>query len=109
MFSDSLMNPLSHVEKEYIVEVKYQITDAFLENMEKPILLRGKLTTEATVNKIDDYTFKIILKEGKYHQIRRLVIYNHNTVVSLKRIRIGKYYLSDLKENELRKINIGDC
>ena len=108
-FSDSLMNPLSHVEKEYIVEVKYQITDTFLENMKKPILLRGKLTTEATVNKIDDYTFKIILKEGKYHQIRRLVIYNHNTVVSLKRIRIGKYYLSDLKENELRKINIGDC
>lgn len=109
MFSDSLMNPLSHVEKEYIVEVKYQITDTFLENMKKPILLRGKLTTEAFVNKIDDYTFKIILKEGKYHQIRRLVIYNHNTVVSLKRIRIGKYYLSDLKENELRKINIGDC
>ena len=108
IFSDLLMNPLSHVEKEYIVKVKYQITDTFLENIKKPILLRGKLTTEAIVNKMDDYTFKIILKEGKYHQIRRLVIYNHNTVISLKRIRIGKYYLSDLKENELRKINIGD-
>lgn len=107
-FSDSLMNPNSHVEKEYIVKVKYPITDKFLNDLEKPIYLRGKLTTSAKVKQIDEYTFNIIISEGKYHQIRRLVIYNKNTVVSLKRIRIGKYLLSNLTENEIKQFNIGD-
>ena len=60
------------------------------------------------VKKIDEYTFNIIISEGKYHQIRRLVIYNKNTVVSLQRIRIGEYLLSNLEENELKQFNLGD-
>ena len=50
----------------------------------------------------------VSISEGKYHQIRRLVIYNKNTVISLKRIRIGKYNLSNLQENELKQFNLGD-
>ena len=108
LFSNSLMNPNSLIEKEYIVKVKYPITEEFIHNMEKPIILRGKQTLPASVKKIDDFTFKIIITEGKYHQIRRLVIYNKNTVVALKRIRIDKYNLSDLKENGIREFKIGD-
>lgn len=107
-FSDSLMNPNSHVEKEYIVKVKYPITEKFITDLEKPIILRGKETLSAKVKRIDEYTFNIIISEGKYHQIRRLVIYNKNTVISLKRIRIGKYNLSNLQENELKQFNLGD-
>lgn len=107
-FSDSLMNPKAHVEKEYIVTVMYPITESFINNLQKPIILRGQLTTPAHVKQIDEYTFNITISEGKYHQIRRLVIYNKNTVVSLKRIRIGKYKLSDLKDNQLIQFNLGD-
>lgn len=107
-FSNSLMDPLSHVEKEYIVKVKYPITDEFIEDMKRPILLRGKLTKEAVVSKIDEYHFNIIIEEGKYHQIRRMVIHNKNTVVELKRIRIGQYKLDNLLENEIKEFTLGD-
>ncbi len=107
-FSNNLMSPISNIEKEYVVTVKHIITNEFINNMQKPILLRGKETLPAIVKKIDDYTFNIIIKEGKYHQIRRLVIYNKNTVITLKRIRIGKYQLLDLKENEYIEFNKGD-
>lgn len=103
-FANSIINGNNEIEKEYVVTVKYYLTDEFLENITKPILLRGKFTKGAIVEKLDDFTFKIIITEGKYHQIRRLVIYNKNTVVSLKRIRISNFLLGNLKENELREI-----
>ena len=54
--------------------------------------------------KIDDYNIRLILFDGRYHQIRRAVKDAHNKVLNLKRIRIGSYMLSDMKENELREI-----
>lgn len=107
-FCNDIINSGSDIEKEYIVKVKYPINNEFIINITKPIMLRGKLTKEAKVEQIDKYSFKIILTEGKYHQIRRLVIYNKNTVVDLKRIRIGEYLLDDMKENEIIKIR-EDC
>lgn len=100
-FANQIINSQSNIEKEYIVEVKYLITDEFIKNLEKPIVLRNKISKGAKVKKIDDYHFDIIILEGMYHQIRRLVIYNHNQVTKLKRIRIGKYQLNNLKEDEL--------
>lgn len=104
VFSNSIINSNNDIEKEYIVKVKYPITLEFLENLKKPINLRGKVTKPAIVSKIDEYTFSIIITEGKYHQIRRLVTYNQNTVLELKRIRIDIYLLNDLEENSILEI-----
>lgn len=102
--ANNLLNPASHVEKEYIVQVKYPIDNNFIEEISKPIILRGKTTLPAKAYLIDNYTFGIILKEGKYHQIRRLVIYNHNTVVDLIRIRFGNILLNGLQEGTIKEI-----
>nr|MCR5231559.1 16S rRNA pseudouridine(516) synthase [Acholeplasmatales bacterium] len=58
----------------------------------------------AKVFKIDDYNFKIILYEGMYHQIRRMVKLCNNSVVELKRIRIGKYKLDNIPLGGIIKI-----
>ena len=76
----------------------------FLKALEKPQMIGNRLTKECKTKLIDSYTFSIILNEGMYHQIRRLVKQNGNTVTLLKRIRIGNYRLDDLKENEIIKI-----
>ena len=52
-----------------------------------------------------EITFKIILNEGKYHQIRRMVVARGNKVVDLKRIRIGNIKLNDLEEGNYLKID----
>lgn len=95
------------VEKKYLVKVKEKITSDFLLNMEKETLLRGKYTKKTITEKIDDYSFYITLNEGKYRQIRRMVIINHNTVVDLFRVSIGKINIIDyhLPEDKLLEIN----
>ena len=94
----------SNIEKEYIVKLEKKVDDAFLKNVIKPILIKSKLTKEMKVEKLDDYTIKLILTDGRYHQIRRSVKASNNKVTSLKRIRIGSYLISDMKQGELREI-----
>lgn len=108
VFSNKLINGKNHIEKEYLVKVKDKITDDFIVNMSKSVVLRGKTTKECVVNKIDDYTFSIVLTEGMYRQIRRMVKVNGNFVIDLYRFRIGNILINDLKEDEIRLINIDD-
>ena len=107
MFCNSIINHDNHVEKEYVVTVKKEISEEFINNIGKSIVLRGKETKECVAKKINDYQFSIILKEGKYRQIRKMVIYNHNRVVDLYRIRIGNLSIDkyNLKEDEIIKID----
>ena len=88
-------------EKEYIVVVNKRIDDEFIMNMQKSYLMDGRMTKPAKVKKLDDYTFNIILYEGLYHQIRRLVKISNNSVKELKRIRIANYYLSNMAPGDL--------
>lgn len=95
------------VEKEYIVKVKEKIDQSFIDNIQKSVLIRDKLTKECSAYLIDEYNFGIILNEGMYHQIRKMVIINKNTVLDLKRIRIGALKIDDynLNDDELIKID----
>ena len=93
----------THYEKEYVVEVRDKISDEFLTNMPKSMMLRGKVTLPCKVKRIDDYHFSIILNEGKYHQIRRMVVARGNRVIALKRIRIGNINLGNLEEGKYIK------
>ena len=95
----------THYEKEYIVQVKDRISDEFITNMPKSMVLRGKDTLPCKVEKVDDYHFLITLNEGKYHQIRRMVVARGNKVIDLKRIRIGNIKLDDLEEESYKKID----
>ena len=95
----------THYEKEYIVQVKDRISDEFITNMPKSMVLRGKDTLPCKVEKVDDYHFLITLNEGKYHQIRRMVVARGNKVIDLKRIRIGNIKLDDLEEGSYKKID----
>lgn len=106
--SNSLMNSDKHVEKEYIVKVKNLITDEFIKKMSSGVVIDGKLTKEALVSKIDDFTFKIILTEGRNRQIRKMTKVCLNQVVDLERIRIGKVSLGDLNLGEVKEVKFND-
>lgn len=93
-----VLSPKSHVEKEYIVEVDGLITDEVIDGFKEGLTLKSgeqfkcaKITvTEATSN---CSSAVVIIKEGKYHQIRRMFKKFGLTVTSLHRIRIGGLYL----------------
>lgn len=99
--NDILTNP--NKEKEYIVKVQKEITNEFFNLIQLPHVIRGKKTNPIKAKQIDKYTLSLILTDGKFHQIRTIIKLEGNYVVDLKRIRIDKYMLDDLKPNELKE------
>lgn len=85
------------MEKEYEVVVHEKINaPRIIHLFEKGIELEDWKTFPARVRVLNNHTFRVVLKEGKKHQIRRMCEYIRLTVVKLKRIRIGSVSLGKL-------------
>lgn len=93
----------AYKEKEYEVEVDRAITHEFLESMSKGVDIGFYITRSCSVTKLSETSFNIVLTEGKNKQIRRMCKKLGFRVIKLKRIRIDKFYLSDLKPLEFEK------
>lgn len=101
-----LLNPDSAHEKEYEVTVDKPVTGMFIKLMSIGVDIEGYRTkpTEVVANPRQNKAFKIILREGKKHQIRRMCAALGYQVQSLKRLRIMHILLGTLKPNQYRKI-----
>jgi len=98
-----LLSPKKHVEKEYLVGLQYPVTDEDIARIAEGISYDGEDYKPAIYKKISDTTGTIILKEGKYHEIKLIFKALANEVISLKRIRMKNLILDDsLKEGEYR-------
>jgi len=62
----------------------------------------GKMTLPCHIEKIDDFTFRIILIQGLNRQIRRMCYKLHYEVLRLIRVRMGTIELGDLVAGEYR-------
>ena len=63
-------------------------------------------TLPCYLEKLSEYDFKIILKEGKNRQIRRMCKVLGYFVERLIRVRIDQIYLENLKPGEFRDFKI---
>ncbi|MEK9208740.1 MAG: pseudouridine synthase [Patescibacteria group bacterium] len=90
------------VEKEYEVAVREEVNAGRLKMLEPGIELEDGMTLPAKTHFINKHLFRIVLREGRKHQIRRMCEFLHLTVVYLKRLRIGPVVLSGLKPGEYR-------
>jgi len=102
--TDKLLNPKYIHEKEYTVKTKNKLRSSFKQKMETGVNIEGYQTKPCKVQIVNENTFKIILSEGKKHQIRRMCSALFQEVEDLKRIRIINIKLSTLKSNQLREI-----
>lgn len=100
-----LTHPSFDHEKEYLVTVAEPISQTALNSLEKGIQILGTQTRPALIKRISATKFKIILKEGKNRQIRRMVKKVGNRVTDLKRIRMANIRLGKLPEGKWRYLN----
>jgi pseudouridine synthase len=100
-----LTHPSFDHEKEYLVTVAQPIPQGALHSLEKGLTILGSKTRRARVKRMSDVRFKIILKEGRNRQIRRMVQKVGNRVSELKRIRIANIRLGKLSEGKWRYLN----
>jgi 16S rRNA pseudouridine516 synthase len=106
-----LSSPKSGIEKVYEVTVDRPL-DADLAE----VFASGTLTLEgetspclpAKFEMTGETTCRLILKEGRNRQVRRMFESRGWTVVALKRTRFGPWELGDLPEGEWREAQIGD-
>lgn len=89
-------------EKEYIVNVNRKITQAFIRQMSNGVPILDTVTKKCRVERINDFTFKIVLTQGLNRQIRRMCSHLGYDVTRLKRVRIMNIALGKLKRGEYR-------
>ncbi len=106
--SHSLLSPKKHVEKEYIVYTREKISDNDIKRLENGLDIGDEeptLPAKAFLDKDDknNEILHLIIHEGRFHQIKRMLEAIGNEVVFLKRIRMGNLCLDDnLKCGEYR-------
>jgi pseudouridine synthase len=97
-----LLHPSFDHEKEYDVTLSSPITDGALKNLADGMPMMGTKTRPARITRISSRRFRIVLKEGKNKQIRRMVRKVGSHVTRLKRLRISKIRLNRLEEGTWR-------
>lgn len=102
--TDRLLSPKYDHEKEYVVSVKDKLRTSFKDKMEAGVKIEKETTLPCKVKVINENTFRIILTEGKKHQIRRMCVALFQEVRDLKRVRVMNINLGKLAVGAHRQI-----
>ncbi len=109
---NKILRARNHHEKEYLVTVETPVTEEFVERMSNGVPILDTITRKCTVEKINQFQFKIILTQGLNRQIRRMCEYLGYEVIKLKRTRIMNIQLDvpigkwrHFTKQELKELN----
>lgn len=105
-FIHEMTSPKKHLEKTYLVSFEGDLTDKLINDLENGIILSdGYLTKKALVEVIDLHTINLIICEGKYHQVKRMMAACGLILKTLKRVKIGNLNLpAELQEGQYRNL-----
>jgi len=92
----------STVEKEYLVRVEGELSDADMKRLNFGLSLDGEKLKPAKVSWQNEDQLRFVLREGKKRQIRRMCEMVGLHVVGLKRVRIGSINLGKLPVGQWR-------
>lgn len=104
-FAHEITSPNSNILKTYEVLIDKDCND-FTE-LEKGVIIKdGKgneyLAKAIAISRLGFCKIKIVIDEGKFHQVKRMFEKIGYTVIGLKRVKIGNLELGDLKIGEYR-------
>lgn len=102
--ANKIMHPSSNIEKEYLAKVASEITEDDLKKISEGTFVERGFVKPVSVKKVRRGTLKVIVKEGKKHEVRLLIQNANLKILELKRIRIGSMLLGNLKEGSYRTL-----
>lgn len=89
-FDHRLMSPKHHAEKQYAVTLARPLDPDAVARLEGGMTLEnGEVTLPCRVDPGDGIRCSVILREGKYHQVKRMFAAVGNRVVALSRVSVG--------------------
>ena len=107
-FLHRVTSPKHHVAKVYELTLAEPMTEAqqafAIKELAKGIMLEDEYdkTKPAELSFSDATHAKLVLTEGKYHQVKRMMGYFGNKVIELHRASIGNITLAGLEKGESR-------
>ena len=102
----TIISPKTKYPKHYLVTLREPLTPKTINQLETGIDLDGTLTKPCQVNTLDSLTYEIILIEGRYHQIKKMMHAVENEVTTLHRTQIGPLHLDPhLQPGQHRSLN----
>ena len=113
----ALTHPRRHVEKAYLAELDCELQpDAEARFLAGLVLDDGTLCKPAGLERLGPLQVRVLLREGRFHQVKRMITACGSTVVSLHRERIGALWLDPalppgevrmLRPDEVQLLGIG--
>lgn len=103
-----LLHPSFDHEKEYEVTLARPVPDGALRRMAQGMPILGKTTRPADIRRISGRRFRIVLREGRNRQIRRMVRKIGGHVVSLERVRVAGIRLGRLPQGKWRHLTASE-
>ena len=104
-----LLSPKKHVDKTYYAELQRPVTEEEKYRLEQGISIGDEtLTLPAKLSFPEESRQKVLLtiREGRYHQVKRMFEACQNQVLYLKRISMGSLILDpELKKGEYRALS----
>lgn len=97
-FNHAMSSPRRHISKTYLATTFEPVTDALIELLLSGVQLNDEpAPLSATLcRQVTEFQLEIILEQGKYHQVKRMLAAAENHCTALERIAIGELRLSSL-------------
>ncbi|MFA7239405.1 MAG: 16S rRNA pseudouridine(516) synthase [Sulfuricellaceae bacterium] len=91
-------SPKHHVPKVYVATTHDPVTPELVAQLLAGVKLHDEPATLAAVScrRIDTHQIEIVLEQGKYHQVKRMLAAADNHCVALRRTQIGMLKLDEL-------------
>ncbi len=98
-FNHAMSSPKRHVPKRYLATTADPVTPVLLETLRGGVQLHDEPAPLAAseCTQVGDYQIEIVLEQGKYHQVKRMLAAAGNHCAALQRIAIGGLTLEALQ------------
>ncbi|MBQ2412123.1 MAG: 16S rRNA pseudouridine(516) synthase [Anaerotignum sp.] len=109
VLAHNILSPKKHVQKIYRVELDIPVTEEMQKGFAEGVELNDGVCKDARLTILGEKTAEVTLREGRYHQIKRMFGCYGAKVVELHRIAMGELFLpDDLPEGECRELTEED-
>jgi 16S rRNA pseudouridine516 synthase len=97
-FIHAQSSPKRHVPKVYVATTQDPVTPALVAQLLKGVKLHDEPAPLSAIvcNQLDTHRLEIVLEQGKYHQVKRMLAAAENHCTALCRTQIGALKLDEL-------------
>ena len=102
-FAHRVLSPKKHIYKKYYAELNGKLTEKMIESFKNGITLKdGTRFLPAELIILSENSAYVEIREGKFHQVKKMFSSQGLSVTYLKRVKIGGLSLDS-------NLHIGEC